>query len=266
MNQLKFILIFSILLLSACNQSSKKDKNTSTENLPSANNSKTSLDWNGVYKGILPCADCEGIETIIKLNKDFSYTKKLKYLGKEETFSISKGKFAWEDNGNIITLEEDKPNAYQVGENQLFALEVNNQRITGDLQELYILKKLSEEDLLFETYWKLVKLNNENIPQTENKNQEAHMLFIKKDTIVFGSGGCNQFRGRFELDALNNQLSFQPMATTMMACDNSETEDKFFKTLEKISQYEIKNDSLKLFDYNKTGLAKFVESENPSED
>ena len=258
------IILITMLLLSACKNNAKK--NPLEENLPTADNSKTSLDWNGVYKGILPCADCEGIETIIKLNKDFSYTKKLKYLGKEETFSISKGKFAWEDNGNIITLEEDKPNAYRVGENQLFALDINNQRITGDLQELYILKKLSEEDLLFETYWKLVKLNNESIPQTENRNQEAHMMFIKKDTMVFGSGGCNRFRGSFELDALNNQLSFQPMATTMMACDNLETEDKFFKTLEKVSQYEIKNDSLMLFDDNKTGLAKFVESENPSED
>ena len=38
-----------------------------------AHNAKNSLDYIGTYKGILPCADCEGIETELELNSDKTY-------------------------------------------------------------------------------------------------------------------------------------------------------------------------------------------------
>jgi copper homeostasis protein (lipoprotein) len=33
-------------------------------------NAKNSLDYIGMYKGIVPCADCEGIETILNLRDE----------------------------------------------------------------------------------------------------------------------------------------------------------------------------------------------------
>ena len=144
MKKLSVLTLISVLFLSSC---VNKPKENSTEEKPIfADNSKTSIDWSGTYKGVLPCADCEGIETIIKLNEDYSYSKTIKYLSKDKTFKISKGNFSWDDSGNLIYLEEDNPNAYRVGENQLFALDMNDKRITGDLQDHYILKKLNEED------------------------------------------------------------------------------------------------------------------------
>lgn len=47
-----------------------------------SHNSQNSLDWQVTYKGITPCADCEGIETEVVLNKDLTYLIKTKYLGK----------------------------------------------------------------------------------------------------------------------------------------------------------------------------------------
>ena len=44
-------------------------------------NSRNSLDWDGIYSGILPCADCEGIKTDIQLHKDGTYRMARKYLG-----------------------------------------------------------------------------------------------------------------------------------------------------------------------------------------
>jgi uncharacterized lipoprotein NlpE involved in copper resistance len=256
------LISISILLLSACQNNSKK---SSSEKIhPVSDNSRTSLDWHGLYQGVLPCADCEGIETKIQLNQDFSYTKKVKYLGKENTFSISKGNFSWDNTGNLITLEENKPNGYRVGENQLFVLDGNYERIFGDLKDFYILKKYNAEDLLFETYWKLVKLNNKTIPPSENLRQEAHIMFFKKDTMIVGSGSCNRFRGSFRHKKLNNSLSFKPISSTLMSCENLNFENKFLKSLENVSYYEIKNDSLKFFDKYKKRLATFIESENPS--
>ena len=263
--------IFSLaLIFSSCGNSSKTeekstDSNTKTteSKLPTGDNSKTSLDWSGTYKGILPCADCEGIETIIKLNEDFSYSKKVKYLGKDNSFQISKGKFSWDDNGNLIYLDKDKPNAYRVGENQLFALDMNDERITGDLQERYILKKLNEEDLILESYWKLVSLNGKTLQEIKNKANEAHIMFIKQDTMVVGSGGCNRLRGSFSLESSTNHLSFKQISTTLMACDNLDTETSFLSILEKVNQYQMVKDTLKIFNDDKSNSATFVKSESP---
>lgn len=104
-----------------------------------ANNS---LDWNGTYFGILPCADCEGIETQITLNHDGSYSVNQTYLGKEDGFFESHGQLSWNDEGNIITLEnETGANQFFVGENILFMLDKNGQRVKGDLAEHYQLQK-----------------------------------------------------------------------------------------------------------------------------
>lgn len=102
----------------------------------------TALDWNGTYVGILPCADCSGIETQITLNHDGSYTATQTYLGKEDGLFESHGQFHWNDKGNIVTLEnETGANQYFVGENILFKLDMNGERVEGDLAEHYQLHK-----------------------------------------------------------------------------------------------------------------------------
>lgn len=108
-----------------------------------SHNSQNSLDYWGVYKGILPCADCEGIELSIELTSDFSYVKKATYLGKGDNNVIeTSGTYSWNERGNTITLVgEDAPNQYFVGENVLFHLDLDGNRITGDLAEKYKLNK-----------------------------------------------------------------------------------------------------------------------------
>lgn len=106
--------------------------------------SKNTLDWDGTYKGIVPCADCEGIETSLVLGKELSYTLKTKYLGKSDAKVFEeKGKFSWDKNGQVITLDgiKDAPNKYFVGENKIIQLDMNGKQITGEHADLYILKK-----------------------------------------------------------------------------------------------------------------------------
>jgi heat shock protein HslJ len=107
-------------------------------------NSKNSLDWNGTYKGITPCADCEGIATEITLNTDLTFTLKTKYLGKGDGKVFEeKGTFTWDKTGSTIILEnlKGKPNQYKVGENKLIQLDMKGKIITGALAEKYILRK-----------------------------------------------------------------------------------------------------------------------------
>lgn len=107
-------------------------------------NSQNSLDWPGIYKGVTPCADCEGIETEVVLNKEMTFVIKTKYLGKgDQKIFEEKGIFVWDKTGGIISLKDlkDKPNQYKVGENNLTQLDMEGELITGALADKYILKK-----------------------------------------------------------------------------------------------------------------------------
>jgi len=101
-----------------------------------AHTSRNSLDWEGVYTGVLPSDDCEGIDTSISLDKGQTYLLKLRYLGspeKERKDFISEGKFSWDENGNNITLEGAKEGSrkFKVGENYLLPLDKNAKEVEG---------------------------------------------------------------------------------------------------------------------------------------
>jgi uncharacterized lipoprotein NlpE involved in copper resistance len=99
----------------------------------------------GDYKGILPCANCEGIDTLIRLRSDGTYIFQIRYLGKsDEVFEWTEN-FKLNPQTNVLTLEAkdeyDFPPFYAVGENTLTQLDMEGEVITGELAELYILKK-----------------------------------------------------------------------------------------------------------------------------
>ena len=84
------ILSAIITMAIACTEQPKNDQeNTQAEAAiqaaPSAaavdeHNSRNALTWYGVYTGVIPCADCEGIETSITLMKVNTFSRKLVYL------------------------------------------------------------------------------------------------------------------------------------------------------------------------------------------
>jgi len=138
------MMVIGAISFTACNSNKKnaqKEEQASSV-VDAAHNSRNSLDYEGIYAGTLPCADCSGIYTEITLAGD-NFKMKTVYQGKDEgknTFEKS-GKYAWNEKGSIITLDNDKSEQYQVGENQLIALDMNGERITGDLAAMYVLKK-----------------------------------------------------------------------------------------------------------------------------
>lgn len=113
------------------------------DSLVNAHTSENSLDVEGVYKGVIPCADCEGIETILKLEKNNMYTLSSRYLGKGDQKPFeSKGKYVWSKEGNKITLDGDKEKQqFKVAENQLIQLDTEGNVISGELASKYTLLK-----------------------------------------------------------------------------------------------------------------------------
>lgn len=150
---MKRIILLNILVFSlvACNSSSKtsetKDASLQQDSIVAVDShtSQTSLDYYGVYEGVLPCADCEGIKTKLTLNKDETFVLETSYLKNGQNLSPQKysGKFSWNEAGNTIKVEgvEDFNNQFFVGEGKLFVLDMSGEKITSSLKDHYVLEQ-----------------------------------------------------------------------------------------------------------------------------
>jgi uncharacterized lipoprotein NlpE involved in copper resistance len=142
----KFIFVVSIaslvLSLGACGSKNDSKNQEATVVTDAAHNSQNSLNWDGVYTGTIPCADCEGIQVQITLNLDETYQMTYHYIAKDEATYDYTGTFKWNDDGSIITLDNSEvPRFYKVGENKLTQLDMEGNEITGGLADNYILTK-----------------------------------------------------------------------------------------------------------------------------
>lgn len=230
-------------------------------------NAKNSLDYIGQYQGIVPCADCEGIETSLLLEDDKNYVLKTNYLGRKNVaVNEVRGFYSWNEDGNTIILSgiENAPNQYFVSENYLTQLDLEGHKISGELAAKYVLhkKSVSEELSAISTKqhkitgvkWKLVELNGK--PVTYNTNKEM-FIQLNKDNRYAAFAGCNQMTGSFELKEDALRIKFTKGASTLMACPDMTTEQEFAEMLEKVDNYSINGNNLSLNRARMAPLARF---------
>jgi uncharacterized lipoprotein NlpE involved in copper resistance len=105
-------------------------------------NPKNSLDYKGTYTGKIPTAGGEGMLVTIELGEN-TYVRKTEYVNKKHQVFEEKGNFTWNADGNTIILDgiTDSPNRYFVESNALVQLDMDGNRITGDLANMYVLTK-----------------------------------------------------------------------------------------------------------------------------
>jgi len=158
-----FILSLTTLALAGCSKpkTDTHDSNTApdqpmTQTSPSAattaqptsaisDTAETSLDWPGVYKGVLPCADCEGIETELELKADKTYELTQEYLGKgkDNEFKV-KGRFSFDANQpSMISLDQAGENRkFFVGENFVEARDIKSGKVIDSKMNYKLQKDL----------------------------------------------------------------------------------------------------------------------------
>jgi heat shock protein HslJ len=100
--------------------------------------------------------------------------------------------------------------------------------------------------------WVLESLNNAS--PVENTTITAEFT---PDGKVSGSGGCNSYSGGYRASA--NSIQFEPVASTMMACDQPimDQEQAYFQALNAAKRFSIQGDQLTLSDTDGTALASF---------
>lgn len=218
-----------------------------------AHNARNALDWAGVYRGVLPCADCEGIETVVALAENGTYRAQSRYLGRDAKPIAEQGRFTWNAAGDTITLAGDPPARYFVGENRLTRLALDGARITGALAENYVLTRLSEG--ITEKYWKLVELNGKPVPALD---REPYLILKAEEGRVTGFGGCNGFGGSYTLDEAASRIRFGEIVSTTMACAKGmDVEQAFHQVLRSADNYSLNGDHLTLNRARMAPLARF---------
>lgn len=95
------------------------------------------------YTGLLPCPDCDGIQTMLTLNADTqrSFTLQEDYQGKQPKTVNSEG--TWTVEGNIVTLNgKEGASKYQVTTEGLVGMNAD-----GSVKDAskYLLKKVQGE-------------------------------------------------------------------------------------------------------------------------
>lgn len=289
-----FLIGLLSLLIISCQQQTKSNSSSKVDSIKNAvansHNAKNSLDYVGTYKGILPCADCDGLETEITINENATFCVKTKYQGKGDKVFEQKGTFVWNKAGNIIVFSDIKnaPNHYFVGENTLTQLDVSGKNIAGSLATAYVLSKQATDITietaeinkatvnlnnrieattviqkvnpavgkytLAETKWKLVVLNKKIVIQ---KGKKPYFLKLNsKDGKFSAFAGCNAIMGSYVMPSANI-LAFFEVGLTRMACPNMKLETNFFTMLEKTNSYLLDKETLTLFGKGKLILARF---------
>lgn len=140
------ISLLGILLFTnttSCNNATNEQEKQDTLEtlLPDTHNANNALDWAGTYKGILPCADCEGIAVVLDINQDNTFKKSSTYKNKSNTSFIDSGRIFWDSTGSIISLQGSVEEKYKVEENRLRMLDKEGKEVAGTLATHYILKK-----------------------------------------------------------------------------------------------------------------------------
>lgn len=101
--------------------------------------------------------------------------------------------------------------------------------------------KSSTTKNLFAADWRLTKMDGKAIGANR-----AFLHFNEKESSFGGNGGCNGMGGNFSVKG--SSIKFGQIISTKMFCRETQMdENAFLRNLEKVSRYEIRGDTLKLY-------------------
>jgi copper homeostasis protein (lipoprotein) len=243
-----------LLSLSACSTLNKKAEEKLTTTLSDSHTAQNSLDWEGRYKGILSCADCEGIETILTLEPKQTYVLTTRYLGTpSKQVDTLKGSFTWQNNNIMLSgiSKNERPNQYKVEENQLRQLDRQGNMIVGNLSDHYILKRMGN-NAVEDKKWQLIELFGREI---EGNPNQYFIQFESATNQVFARANCNSMSFGYEIE-YPNKISFTQGISTLIACSET-TEDELIQALLKADNITYTDNTLSINKARMAPLARF---------
>jgi len=112
--------------------------------LLSALSCATKAHWAGVYAGVIPTADGEGINVRVTLNANDTYRIEYEDYTGSGDYPAFYGKFTWNLTRDTLTMGRDPNDAplyYKLGDKALIHLVIEGDIISGELGSDYLLYK-----------------------------------------------------------------------------------------------------------------------------
>ncbi|MBF6608197.1 MAG: META domain-containing protein [Flavobacterium sp.] len=265
------IILIALLALSCTKKKIAKDPppapteiTSDTVVLQDEHSAQNSLDYLGMYRGSLPCADCETVETSIELTEDFHFWM-IRSGGKEQKREEISGTYSWNEEGTTIILDNlaGEPNQFLVTENSLIQLDINGNKIVGNQAEKYVLTKLNEAEAaktdarlgrertkISDLGWVLTEFSDKPVKLVTDKVD----LQFATDNSFTAFAGCNRMRGNYK--AASAKIAITNIIATKMACADMENESRLLRVLEQTDNFVVNREILLLRNGEKV-LAKF---------
>ena len=218
-------LLLLIGLLAAC--AGSESQPPAAAGAVDRHNSRNSLDWSGLYEGVVAGQDSPATRTRLTLGQDGSFEWSRRALVRGATPTTAKGRFDWQPDGNRIVLDAaGGAQRFAIGEGRVIVLESDDSRPDAAGATLVKLQPVPPgartglAEMLEDHRWTLTTA-------TDADHQPLDVLFPAADSpFVFAfagsrltvDGGCNGLRGSYRLGA-DDVLSLGPLASTMRACE-----------------------------------------------
>lgn len=106
-------------------------------------------------------------------------------------------------------------------------------------------------------YWRLTAVMGQSLTSGATTAKEAFIKFNVDGKSVGGNGGCNTFGGSYEMID-SSHISFGPIMSTKMYCEDAKYEMLFLDLLERVDNFYINNDTLFLRNKGMDSTARFV--------
>ena len=137
-NRFNLLLVATAIItsMSGCTGSQKRTTQQEKE-------SATMATTTGTYEGTLPCADCSGIRTTLKINSDTTYELRSEYLGRKDGVFEESGIYniVGENIIELVTPSSGEKTFYKILDGSV-ALSDSLGTLNGsELAEHYILKR-----------------------------------------------------------------------------------------------------------------------------
>lgn len=118
---------------------------------------------------------------------------------------------------------------------------------TKNIEEKNIVEKVVLENNKFQA----LELNN----ITVKNGEKVAFISFESDSKIHGNLGCNNFFGSYKVN--KNELTLGQVGSTMMMCQNMDTERNFLDVLQNTKTYKLENNILELYNQNGENIARF---------
>ncbi len=254
------LLLMATIALTTTTHCSKKTtgKVTST-----SESEQLQVDMTGIYSGLLPCADCPGIETTLTINPDNTYEIAQVYTEKDSVPFISSGLIKKGEKGKIWVFKSRYNETFYQFEDSVLIM-LNQKEIDGLLEQHYILKKKEsarKEHIMAQlTDKKWVLSGLPGIDFALNKeSRKPYIIFDSEKNRINGFAGCNSFFGGYQIKD-DGTVRFENIASTKMYCSETmKIENAFLQALHNCGNLSVENGILKIENAENKVIAVFEE-------